>query len=87
MSAKGIPDASVMDARRGSEDYWFVFNTEQGLEAIIPFDTVRFDVRDNQSIRKIEFYRRLRMRKAKTGQVEGGRADWGDVINELEDYR
>lgn len=85
--------ATVMEARNGSEDYWFVFSTADRLEAVIPFDWVDFKTRptDDTAIMSIEFYRTTpgRMtRKVKAGQVEGGRADWSDgIIGALEDIR
>lgn len=85
--------ASIMEARNGSEDYWFVFNTAERLEAVIPFDWVDFRTRpsDEDTIMTIEFYRTSggRMtRKVKAGQVEGGRADWGDeIVDALESIR
>jgi len=81
-----IPTATVMDARNGGEDYWFVFTTEHGLEAVIPFDHAEFDRRDDGTIRTVEFYRHHPRRPPmQAGWVEGGRADWGaDVIDTLE---
>lgn len=85
--AQGIPDATVMDARDGGESYWFVFTTERGLEAVIPFDHAECDRRSDGTIRTVEFYRRdPRRPDIQTGQVEGGRPDWGaDVIDTLEE--
>lgn len=73
-------EAVVMEARSGAEDYWFVFDTADGLEVSIAFDTVAFDETDDGTIQQIEFYRKHRRRHTKAGDVEGGRADWGDEI-------
>lgn len=81
-------EAVVMEPHTGDRDgadWLFVFDTADGLEAVIRFDTVEFDRRDQHlydgSIRSIEFYREdPRRPPLKTGQVEGGRASWGDEI-------
>lgn len=85
--------ACIMESRNGGEDYWFVFDTAERLEAVIPFDWVEFRTRptDEDTIMAIEFYRTSggRMtRKVKAGQVEGGRLDWGDeIVDTLEAIR
>jgi hypothetical protein len=83
-------EAVVMEPHagdRGGGDYLFVFDSADGLECVIRFDTVTFDHHsghhgtDPEAIRTIRFYRTdPRRPKLQTGQVEGGRSSWGDEI-------